>query len=131
MRTTTSLPPRNEGARPLGWQGRQIASLTPDGTWRKSISKRNQWCYKHDAPGVQASVWDAQYARGAVQRIEVHHKPDGCVLRLSAEAFVEHAIRDTLNASDGEQLFVPREFWHVEYLEGHQFRLPLEVVAAS
>ncbi len=126
MSAAVSSPVKNRDATPIVWQGRTIGELHPNGTWHKSIDARRHWARKHDAPGVQAAVWDKLRARGAVTRIEVFDKASGCTFSLSADEFEAHAVRDTLNPLDGEQLFAPRSTWSVEHPEGYQHRLALE-----
>ena len=111
MSDSSSWPPEGQESTPLFWQGRLIGKLSSEGTWHKVIAKANQWSYKHDAPGLQAMVWDA--TRPRVSRVEVFHKPSGCTFWLNADDFDRFAIHDTLNSSDGEQLFVNRRHWHV------------------
>ena len=124
MSDSLSWPLEGESATPILWQGLVIGRLA-NGIWRKEITKRNQWCRRYDAPGVQARPWDSYYARGMVRSVEVLDKPNKCIFRLSAEEFNEHAVRDVLAVGAGEQLFVPREFWEVEYVNGHQLGLLL------
>lgn len=111
MSDYSSWTDERESATPILWQGRLIGRLSRDGTWRKAITKGTQWSYKHDAPGVQAVVWDG--LRPRLQKIEVFDRRTGCTFWLSADDFDRLAERDTLNPRDGEQLFVERSCWHI------------------
>lgn len=125
MPTTLSSPPDTASATPVLWRDRCIAMLTDDGIYKKTITKRNQWCRRHDAPGIQAIPFDSIRRQGRVRRVEVINKVDGSRLSLSVEDFEDCAIRDTLRESDGEQLFAPAHCWHTDYSEGFQFGLDL------
>lgn len=124
MPITVSSRQPSESATPLIWDNRHIGDLEA-GVWRKPKPKANQWCYKYDAPGIQARVFDSLAARGLVERIEVGQR-DGTTLWLTTDEFYEQAIRDTLHPAAGEQLFVPRPKWHVEYPEVYQPPLDLQ-----
>jgi hypothetical protein len=125
------VPPSGEGRSPLYWKGLHIGDLTPDGTWRKTIDSRRHWCRKHDAPGFQAEVYEEVRGRGFLRALEVFDRRSGCTFRASVEDVEGHAIRDTLNWADGEQVFLPRPFWTVEHPEGYQYPLRLAGAAAG
>jgi hypothetical protein len=117
------VTPSRDGGAPLVWRGLHIGELGPDGTWRKAIDSRRHWCRKHDAPGFQAEVYDGLRNRAALRSLEVFDRRTGCTFRASVEDVEVHAIRDTLNPLDGQQVFLPRHFWEVEHPEGYQYAL--------
>jgi hypothetical protein len=117
------VPPPAQRRSPLYWRLLHIGDLHPDGTWRKAIDSRRHWCRKHDAPGFQAEVYDHLRDRRKLGALEVFDRRTGCTFRASVEDVEAHAIRDTLNGADGEQVFLPRPFWNVEHPEGYQYPL--------
>jgi hypothetical protein len=117
------VAPWKDGGTPLIWRGLHIGDLLPGGKWWKAIDSRRHWCRKHDAPGFQAEVYDRHVSRGVLRALEVFDKRTGCTFRASVEVVEAHGIRDTLNAVDGEQVFLPRPFWDVEHPEGFQYPL--------
>jgi hypothetical protein len=127
MVTTVSprriLSRRQRGGTALTWRGLHIGQLGPDGTWRKAIDPSHHWCRKHDAPGFQAEVYDGLRSRGILRALEVFDRRTRCTFRASVEVVEAHGVRDTLNALDGEQVFLPRPFWDVEHPEGYQYPL--------
>ena len=90
--------------------GKIIGTRVGDTVYKTVHSKQGHVAYKYDAWGIQLQAfknWQAQ----DVEKIMIVDKDTDIMYIATVTRIYLGGITDTLNESDGEQIFLPRAEW--------------------